>query len=268
MIFNRSVLLFTLLVLSFTACLPTLVCADDNEFLVKFGEAYAQASMENGGDGDDDDREVTREKVPPIAKVLKVGRQLAETFGLVAGLASLVLFLFLTHLAFFCFTLFMNTQKPEHMDDIAILVRERPWKTLGLGILNYGLAIIVIAILFKPGLKIFGFLFLSWFMAKLLEAYSAKAIELGGKIYRGEEERFPIRAAVGALVYWPIFLVPVYGQVTFILTMFRGLGAQVWLKFRPRSVPATTDVEIVEVKDETEKTKEEIAASDTVVKEK
>ena len=260
------IILSLLVFMVFTLC-PTLSLADD-DFLVKFGEAYAQAANEDGEGEESDDNEkpvlpvastetINRHRV--LRQVLRTAKQFAETFGLVAAMAAVAIFLFLTHLLFICYTIVVSTHKREKLEDVALLMEERPWKTLGLGILNALLAIVVISILFNPPLKLFGFLFLSWFFAQLLDGFSAKALQLGNKLYSGDYENLPVRPTVGALVLWPLYLIPVYGQVSFILTMYRGLGAKVWLRFRPRHTPETT--EVITIDDDEEK-----ASADTVIK--
>ena len=263
---TRPIILSLLVFLVFTLS-PSLSFADD-DFLVKFGEAYAQAAIE---DGESEKSSENEKPVLPVAsseainrhrvlrQVLRTAKQFAETFGLLAAMTALAIFLFLTHLLFICYTVFVSSSKKEQLEDVALLMEERPWKTLGLGVLNALLAIVVISILFNPPLKLFGILFLSWFFAQLLDGFSAKALQLGNKLYVGDYENLPLRPTVGALVLWPLFLIPVYGQVSFILTMYRGLGAKVWLRFRPRHTPEAT--EVITIDDDEEK-----ASADTVIK--
>ena len=270
MLVEYRIIILSLLVFMMFTLTPAYSRADD-DFLVKFGQAYAQADTDDG-------EEAERPLVPPqpkveqinrnrvIRQVLLVAKKIAETFGLVAALAAMAIFLFITHLLFVCYTIFATTQRREHLEDIALLVEERPWKTLGLGLLNFILAIIAISILFRARLGILGILLLSWFISRILDGFSARALQLGGRVYQGSYDSLPVTATAGALVLWPLFLIPVYGQVSFFITLLRCLGAKAWLRFRPRRLAEDTEVMTIDDDGEEVEITKEKASADTVIK--
>jgi len=216
----------------------------NDDFLVVFGQALAQAP-ENGDtvvDASEDLPDVRPATAAPrnpffTKPALGVIRKLADAFGLAAGFMAIVAFFVLTTAAFVAFTLAASARRAAHLADLADLADERPWKTLGLGLLNFLLAVVACAILFRPGHGLLGLLFLAWFVGLLLEGLAARAIRTGSLLFVDADAR-PVRtAAIGALVQWPLFFIPVYGQVTLAVTALRGLGAKVWLRFRRSDGP-------------------------------
>ena len=225
---------------------PNRVAAGDESLLIAFGEALSKAPR-----GAEHSLNVSKESNsqenrignlhPVLKKALLIAKKLAETVGLAAGMMVVFLVFILSLIPFCSYTLIAAVRREESLEKEARLAEKHPWKTLFIGLLNSLAALVVIRILFHPPMMLLGILFLSYLISKVLDTIASSALELGRILYRGPVETFPYRAAIGALVLWPSFLIPVFGQVLFLLIILRGMGAKIWLF--SRNFPSNRDKE-------------------------
>jgi len=187
-------------------------------------------------------------------KALKVAGKFVGAATTLCVILSALLFWALSQVLFSAFCLSTAPPHRERLQAVYDLTKSRPWKTLFLGILNAALCILAIVILLKiPVLGIFGIIAIAWFIYRLLETLSTRAVQMGITYRQGPNasKHFGKTVLVGSLLLWPMMFIPVLGQALGLLWLLQGFGAIVWLRWRsPAKKNTDTTAEVVTTSDE------------------
>jgi hypothetical protein len=178
---------------------------------------------------------------------LELARKATDTLGLAAfGQAAFAVIggALALKAAFIAFAVWYAATRPERTARLAETVRDAGMKCLLLGIAGFLAILLVIAVLLNLGpLALVGIILFGYLFWTMLTAFSVAYVNLGLRL-TGDlagERSLVKAAALGGVVCEGLFLVPFFGQVIRVITIFKGLGAMILLCFLRSAPPAGTE---------------------------
>lgn len=141
---------------------------------------------------------------------------------------AIIAFLLVLKSSVIALSIWLCTTWPERSEHIATAYRERPWRCLLIGLANTVVLVFIGLLLTSvEPLALIGLLLLAFVACLHLWGRSAAYRRMATKLGEPDDGGLPRALVMGGVVTELMFLLPVIGQVLYLGTTLRGMGAVV-----------------------------------------